>query len=295
MASLGAPDQRLTGPRQLEYRLAQQLAGYRRSDPAPLRVTPASLRLLDYAHHVAILSTSPLRHAVVDMAYIAFFYLNRPGEYAKTTAPDSLSVPFRLCDVELSIGHRVFNAATASLDDIRHATFATLIFTNQKNAVRGEKIGHARTGHPFSCPVLALSRRVLHLRHSSAPATAPLYLTFLTPVTFAFVTSARITAMLRLSATALFLELGIDPLRVSARSLRAGGAMALLCARVDPNIIRLVGRWRSDEMLRYLHLQAYPLMHTFARRMVSAGNFTLLPGQDIAPDAVPLLDHVPLP
>jgi hypothetical protein len=101
--------------------------------------------------------------------------------------------------------------------------------------------------------------------------------------------------MLRLSATALFLELGIDPLRVSARSLRAGGAMALLCAHVDPDIIRLVGRWRSDEMLRYLHLQAYPLMHTFARRMVSASNFSLLPGQDIAPDAVPLLDLVPLP
>ena len=93
--------------------------------------------------------------------------------------------------------------------------------------------------------------------------------------------------MLRLSATALYLTLGIDPLRVSARSLRAGGAMALLCARVDTNIIRLVGRWRSDEMLRYLHLQAYPLMRTFARRMCAAGSFSLLPDQDIAPEAVP--------
>ena len=101
--------------------------------------------------------------------------------------------------------------------------------------------------------------------------------------------------MLRLSATALYPTLGIDPKRISARSLRAGGAMALLCARVDTDIIRLVDRWRSDEMLRYLHLQAYPLMRTFAQRMLSSGHFSLSPNQDIAPEALPLLKLVPLP
>jgi hypothetical protein len=230
------------------------------------------------------------------MAYIAFFYLNRPGEYAKPTSSDSLSAPFRLCNVEFSIGLRVFNASLASVSDIRLATFASLIFTNQKNAVRGEKVGHARTGHSSSCPVLALIHRVLNLRLHSAPPTAPLYLCFLSSsATPASVTSACITAMLRLSATALYLTLGIDPKNISARSLRAGGAMALLCARVDTDIIHLVGRWRSDEMLRYLHLQAYPLMRTFARRMIAAGHFSLLPDQDVAPEAVPLLDLVPLP
>jgi hypothetical protein len=48
-------------------------------------------------------------------------------------------------------------------------------------------------------------------------------------------------------------------------------------------------------MLRYLHLQAYPLMRTFAQRMLSSGDFHLLPGQDVAPAAIPLLDLVPLP
>ena len=137
MASLGAPDCRLIAPKTLDYRLSQQLASWRRSDPAPQRVTPASLRLLDYAHELAVLTPSPLQHAVVDMAYIAFFYLNRPGKYAKPTSSDSLSAPFRLCDVEFSIGLRVFNASRASVSDIRLATFASLIFTNQKNAVWG--------------------------------------------------------------------------------------------------------------------------------------------------------------
>ena len=61
---------------------------------------------------------------------------------------------------------------------------------------------------------------------------------------------------------------------VSARSLRAGGAMALLVAKVDPDVIRLLGRWRSDEMLRYLHLSAQPIMMKFARRMLHA-NYTM--------------------
>jgi hypothetical protein len=284
MASMGATDKRLVG-KSLDYRLNQQLAGYRRADPAPTRVTPASLRLIDYGYEVACLSGAALLLATVDMAYIGFFYLNRPGEYSEPTSPDSLSAPFRLCDVELSIGSRVFNAAYATLADIQHATFASLIFTNQKNAVRGEKIGHARSGHTYACPVLALIRRIVHLRQNHAPHTAPLYLTFVSPGTTASVTATRITALLRNSATALYLELGIDPRRISAR----------LCARVDTDLIRLVGRWRSDEMLRYLHLQAYPLMHTFARRMALAGAFTVLPGQDLAPAAVPLLDLVPLP
>jgi hypothetical protein len=37
-------------------------------------------------------------------------------------------------------------------------------------------------------------------------------------------------------------EVGLVEADVSARSLRAGGAMALLCAQVDDNIIHLLGR-----------------------------------------------------
>ncbi len=53
---------------------------------------------------------------------------------------------------------------------------------------------------------------------------------------------------------------GITPHEISIRSLRASGAMSLLCAKVDTDMIRLMGRWRSDEMLRYLHVQSFPLL-----------------------------------
>jgi hypothetical protein len=59
--------------------------------------------------------------------------------------------------------------------------------------------------------------------------------------------------------------------------------MALLNGGVDTDIIRLIGRWRSDKMLRYLHVQAEPLMQCHSALMLAGGNYTLHPNS-----AVPL-------
>jgi hypothetical protein len=162
------------------------------------------------------------------------------------------------------------------------ATGAALTFTTQKNGVRGEVVHHGCSGALLACPVRALVRRVLHLRLHTAELTTPLASYFHAGRRLA-VTSADITLSLRTAAIALGPALGFLPGDVSARSLRAGGAMALLCARVDTSIISLLGRWRSDEMMRYLHIQAQPVMQGFARRMLDSGSFQLVPGQ-----AVPL-------
>jgi hypothetical protein len=70
---------------------------------------------------------------------------------------------------------------------------------------------------------------------------------------------------------------GITAADISVRSLRSSGAMALLCAAVDPDKIRLLGRWRSDEMLRYLHVQAFPIIASLASQMLLHGQFALIP------------------
>ena len=67
------------------------------------------------------------------------------------------------------------------------------------------------------------------------------------------------------------------PLRISARSLRPGGATALLCAGVDPDSIALLGRWKSDAMLRYLGIQATSHTRNLAQLMVQHGAFTFIP------------------
>ncbi|KAL7517187.1 hypothetical protein ACHAWF_000111, partial [Thalassiosira exigua] len=74
-------------------------------------------------------------------------------------------------------------------------------------------------------------------------------------------------------------DLGFLPSDVLARCLRTTGATALLIGKVNPDVIRLVGRWRFDEMLRYLHVQAAPFTSGYARHMLHAGDYSLIPNQ----------------
>ena len=59
-------------------------------------------------------------------------------------------------------------------------------------------------------------------------------------------------------------------------------------------VVHLIGRWRSDEMLHYLHMQAYPLMHTFAQAMATGRSFCFLLGHYVPMSATPLLNLLPL-
>jgi hypothetical protein len=279
----------------MEYRLAQQLSGYKKLDPEPGRVQPLPLPLLDIVYHQAMSHSTPLSLAVADLAYTALFFLCRPGEYCHPTHATSHSAPFRLCDVTFRTGLVEMNAATHDTQHLLTATAVTLTYTTQKNGVRGEKIMHGRSNHPYACPVLAILRRVLHLRLRHAQPTTPLH-QFYDPLGNPQQVYARhITEAVRRAATSSHVTFGLDPTKLSARSLRAGGAMALLCSKVDTDIIKLVGRWRSDEMLRYLHAQAYPLMRSLATGMVHHGAFTFAPGHFVPQQAIPILDQVQVP
>jgi hypothetical protein len=86
--------------------------------------------------------------------------------------------------------------------------------------------------------------------------------------------------------TVNFHRTGITADEASARSLRAGGAMALLCGKVDMNLIQMLGRWHRDAMIRYLHMQAQPIVQHFAAKMYNYGNYSFLPDE-----TVPLLDE----
>ena len=64
---------------------------------------------------------------------------------------------------------------------------------------------------------------------------------------------------------------------VSTCFLYAAGNMDLHCTGIYSNTIELIGCWYSDEMIRYLHFQANPIMHNFSSLMVNHGIYTLLP------------------
>ena len=189
------------------------------------------------------------------------------------------------------IGSRALHVSTCPLAELFLATHSSITFDDQKNRERGEVIGHGRSGHSVACPTLALARHIAYIRGYSKPASTPLCMAKGTGTRWVHVTSTMITTMLRCSAAALP-DLGFSPNDVNARSLRAGGAMALLCGKVDMDIICLVGRWKSKAMFRYLHAQALPLMANLASTILNYGTFTLLPSADMPPAANALLAQV---
>jgi hypothetical protein len=86
---------------------------------------------------------------------------------------------------------------------------------------------------------------------------------------------------------------GIDPFLLSARSLRPGGATALLCAGIDSAIIKLLGRWKSDAMFRYLRIQAHVHQTNIAQKMLDHGSYTFAPGTYTEAHDMPLPVQTP--
>jgi hypothetical protein len=236
----------------------------------PLRVKPIPITVI---HWIVVLATSDVVddtfRAAADMIIIAFFFLLHPGEYT-----DNNKDPFHLNDTQPFIGDTRLPLLTAPALELCLARFASLTFTSQKNGVRGKVIGLACSGDPYLCPVQAIICCVLYLHLHMAPPTTPLVQVF---HTLNKVTTSYLTSCIRESVTALGLDLGFLPSEVLAWCLHAVSTTALLLAQVDPDVICLIDRWRSDKMLWCLHIQAYPLRRDYSHCVLSAVTYTLIP------------------
>jgi hypothetical protein len=283
LANLGYSDPRLLPSGKLSFRLSRQLSYYTKSDPPPSRVKPIPTPVLHHTIALHCLANNARSNAIADMLTLGFYFLLRPGEYAQTDNAESM--PFRLCDVHLHAGPHRLAHLWCALPSLDSATFVCLEFTNQKNGVRGELIGLGRSGNPTFCPVQACINRVKPLRQFNAPPTTPLYAYFLS--SWLAINTSTLTKDLRRTVDVMGHTVGLLSSDISIRSLRSSGAMALLCANVDTDRIRLLGRWRSDEMLRYLHVQAYPVVAHLAPAMLQHGHFQLLPNQPHPPPRFP--------
>jgi len=118
---------------------------------------------------------------------------------------------------------------------------------------------------------VSLSYRLKHLCHFLAPPHTPLYTVF--TGRWLAITTSNLTQELR----ALGHTVGLTPNAISICSLRASGAMALLCANIHTDRIHLLGHWQSDEMLQCLRVQAYPVVAHLAPSMLQHGQFSFLP------------------
>ena len=174
---MGEPDPRLTPAGKYVGRLRMLFNNFQKADPAADRRAPCCLTIVQALPRVLQDKDKGYANAVTDLAAMAFYFLCRPGEYAKSTANEpGRSTPFRLKDVTFGTNHRKnLNAATCSLHDVRQSTYVALVFTDQKNCVKGETVGHRASGDPTWCPVRRLARRVEYLRLANAPPDTPLF------------------------------------------------------------------------------------------------------------------------
>ena len=281
---LGLPDPRLTSHGLMDPRLSSLYKAYANEDPAPERVKPVPIQIVHRAQDLLSPSATDLERATMDMTWLGLFYMLRPGEHCKSSDNN----PLLLRDITLTIGHRKLNVFHDAIADLLRSTHSSITFDDQKNRERGEVIGHGRSGHSTACPTLAIVRRVIYLRNNQALPTTPLCATKHNN-RWKYVTSKLITTSLRVAAASLP-HLNYNPTDVTARSLRSGGAMALICGNISKDRIQLQGRWKSDTVFRYLHAQALPLVHNLASVMLRHGAFTLLPGQDIPVEATHVLE-----
>ena len=272
-SSLGAPDPRLDSVGKQDFRLRRMYAAWKKEDDPPARVEPVPMIILLRAHDM-LDSTNEKDKATMDCIWMAFYFLLRPGEYVHSSSDSK--TPFRLADVEFKLGGRhFFDAHIATTLQLISADVVSLTFTNQKNGVKGEKLAHAANGNSHSCPVRATLRRVAHLNSHSAPPSTPLYTYYSNGRQFR-ITSVMITSVLRAAALTIPGYAGVQPDNIATRSLRSSGAMALLLGGIDPDRIRILGRWRSDAMYRYLHSHALPLIRNNSRLMFSGGHYDLV-------------------
>ncbi len=244
-----------------------------RAYPANLTLIRALLDALDLDDPIF----GTLNAHIIDLIIVAFYWLLRPAEYLKSTDQEGRSQAFTFRDIHLTLGVVVYNGPNAPLHDVTQIlriSHATLAFTDQKNAVMGEQVGHLANSDPFFCPAKTLGRIARRLLLANAPPNTPLHMHYNAhpshrrwyPTKTIFVTNA-----LRHAANSLPGYKDIDTKLIGSRSLRPGGATALMCANIEPAYIALLGRWKSDAMCRYLRTQAGSYHKHFSQKMLDHG------------------------
>ena len=250
-ANVDISDPRLNKHGSIDHRLQQQLRGWTNPDGPPKRLKPIHIGLIHHTFAALHRQNNNKSNCLKWIIYMAVFLLNRPRECSMTSGEPH---PLRWSDIQLYMGQLQLDVFGAKAYQLRAADWSSMTFTMQKSGVPGEIVGHARSGALRVCPVVGLAELCLLLRKHRAPHDAPLRIhREITSGPLCYIKISDITKALKSAARVHGAEFGIGPDDVSAGCLRSTGAITLFCGGVDSIRIRLLGRWQSWTMLRYLH------------------------------------------
>ena len=255
----------------LDIRLTRLVSCWKKVDGGSTRRRPLPLGLLRYATVMANRADATnATKAMHRLLMLGVFFLLRPGEYlSKATA----QAPFKLKQLFFRIGEREYRGDTIPLallrDRVDSLTFAGLQFDLQKNGVPDEKIGLGSAKKPVGTdPVKILAAIALELRlHPETTGDTPIYTYYDSYGVSRKISDRMMTTFLR----ALSLVVPTDQ-HPTIGALRCTGATILLEGGIPADLIKLLGRWQSDEVFRYLHTQSEPLMQDLTDALIDRVN-----------------------
>ena len=264
---LGMIDPRMdrTGAK-LDIRLTRLVSGWKRADGGSIRRRPLPVALLQAATRMAQALDASLAHKAMNrLMWLGCFFLLRPGEYLKK--PTS-QFPFKLKQIFFRAGKVEFRADRIPLtwltDHVSALTFGGLQFDLQKNGVPDEKIGLGSSQKHLTNPVRVLAAIVLELRrHPATTGDTPIYTYYDKYGAARTITDRLMTTYLRQVGLSVHTEQS-----PTIGALRCTGATLLLEGGIAKELIQLLGRWRSDEVFRYLHTQSEPMMQQLTDALV---------------------------
>lgn len=208
---------------------------------------------LDVIHSMAFsvfpTDRTPVQHACVVAALLAFLCLMRKSEYLVTKANHYLrseDVLFVLYNPTSSTEH-IIPSSEAHLHKLSMVREIIINIRSAKNDVEG--VGHrfVFTRMEHNTCSFDIVREAFLLAQSFRPQKGEAFFTYRSQWTL-----SKDCLLRNLRKAAVFQ--GIDPLRITLHSLRIGGASALANAKFPDNVIQKLGRWKSLAFLDYLRL-----------------------------------------
>ncbi len=252
---------KIKGSDKLLPRLQVMLDGYRKEDPATIKKLPVQSDVPELLVTTVYNGMrTEMEKAAADLILIAFYYLLRVGEYTVKGSRNSTkqTVQFKYEDITFFCKNARGQLRCLPRDAPDHliatADGATLKLDNQKNGWKGVCIFHEINGDNMHCPVRALGRRYLHLRHNGATAKTFLSAYFPTACQRLDISNEDITRALKTAATILNYPTakGIPIDQIDTNSLWSGGANALSLAGFSDTQIQKLGHWRGATFKEYI-------------------------------------------
>ena len=266
LVNAGLADPRRTTPGQgnLDEKFQQYFKRLEQEDPAPRPQIALPSFVVKYIATNFAMSAIRRLHIIGNLIIMAYFFLLRVGEYTPSSEPRQ-TVPLRKKDVRLwKDGQELSNES--DLMTLFSADAATICLENQKNGDRNCTVHHYSSGDGAMDPVRAIANLIFALH--GMPDATPLGTYINEHGRKCQVRASSILDAIRLAAARCNLaSYGYDIGRVGSHSLRSGGAMQLKLAGYDHDMIRKLGRWRSDTYLHYIQSQIGELTMGVARRM----------------------------